>query len=131
MIEKFIGLNYVKGGHDLKTGVDCWGLVICAMRDLYGIELNQHVGSMACGIELQETIEKESKNWIEVEKPKKGDVVTMCKRGSKRPEHVGLYVGKGQVLHIISEKHSSCLTPIRLINKLFSNIKYYRYDSNS
>lgn len=131
MIDKFIGLNYVKGGHDLKTGVDCWGLVICAMRDLYSIELNQHVGSKACGVELQNKIEQESKNWQEVSSPRPGDVVTMCKKGGDRPEHVGLYVDDSQVLHIISEKHLSCLTPVRLINKLFSNTKYYRYDCNS
>lgn len=85
--KKFIGTPYVWGGTNLRTGVDCSGLIYSVYKD-NGITLNRSSGEMY------------SNNGTPVEKTdlKEGDLVffNTCGNGVS---HVGMYIGNGLYIH--------------------------------
>lgn len=87
--KKYIGkVKYVKGGTDLKKGVDCTGFVQ-AIYGLNGIHLDNKLSSWGKSIGTN------------VNKAKPGDIFTYK---DKTGIHHGIYVGGGKVVHAANKK---------------------------
>jgi len=88
-----LGVQYTWAGESRSTGVDCSGLVVYAYRQI-GIGLPHQSNSLRnCGVGI-------SRSDIQV-----GDIVCWDIRGSSDTvEHVGIYVGGGQVIHASSTR---------------------------
>lgn len=95
--KKFLGNPYVWGGESLTKGADCSGFVLSVYKK-YGISLPHSSRAQAnCG------------KSIKLSEAKPGDLVFYAK--GKRINHVGIYIGGGQIINASSPK-----TGIRIAN---------------
>lgn len=82
---------YVWGGNSLSNGIDCSGLVQQIYKKL-GINLPRVTYDQA-----------KSGRQVSVNQIRPGDLV-FYRPGSRGPEHVGIYVGNGKVVHAANSK---------------------------
>lgn len=82
---------YVWGGNSLSQGVDCSGLI----QQIYG----------KLGIKLPRVTYDQAKSGkqVSVNQIRPGDLV-FYRPGNRGPEHAGIYVGNGKVVHAANEK---------------------------
>ena len=98
-MKQFVGLPFVDGGRDW-SGVDCWGLVCLAYRELSGIQLPLYGDVSAEDLRsVSRNIDAGKNGWRRVEQPEALDVAVMRLPSSSRIGHVGLYDGAGRILH--------------------------------
>lgn len=85
------GTPYVWGGNSLSSGVDCSGLVQQIYRNL--------------GVSIPRTTYEQAKHGkvISVANIRPGDLV-FYRPGSRGPEHVGIYVGNGKIVHAANSR---------------------------
>jgi len=100
--KQFIGNPYVWGGTSLTKGADCSGFVLSVYAK-YGISLPHSSRAQA-----------NSGTRISMSEAKPGDLVFYAKGG--RINHVGIYIGGGQLVHASSPK-----TGIRVSNVYYRN----------
>lgn len=94
-MEQYIGIPYVVGGRTM-AGLDCYGLVWLAEKELFGVSLPSFVyGAEDDSVRLFSDNRPMIKAQ-EVHKPKDGDIVLLFIHGV--PQHIGLCIGGG-VLH--------------------------------
>jgi cell wall-associated NlpC family hydrolase len=128
--EAYLGIPWVKGGNT-RVGVDCWGLTVMGLREMYGVKLKIYEGSKADGRDLANIITQETagQDFTKISRPKGGDIVTMS---DEFPSHIGLCVGAGHILHTM-EGRGVDITPIRALERIFRKVEFYRYvgDNNS
>jgi len=131
---KYIGIPW-KCGCATMEGADCFGIVIMIMQEAFGMEL-EHYDPTTIDNPQKATqavthgmaVNMDTGKWLQVDEPKELDVVFMIGRVSGRPEHVGVYLARGRVLHSlqrdtgISEIHF-----LKFIKPLFKRLEYYRY----
>lgn len=130
-----MGIPWVKGGYS-KDGADCWGLVIIALRDVCGIQVEELHGCTETGEGLSNVIAGEiaSPRWNTPDIPRAGDVVVMYSKGHKMPGHVGVFIGKGSILHSpesLEGNSYSHIHSVRVLSRVFLRLEYYRYHDNS
>lgn len=90
----YIGKSkYVKGGTNIKTGVDCTGFVQ-EMYRLNGIKLSASLSSWGKSI------------GTDISKAKPGDIITYRNNSDNKLRHHGIYVGNKKVVHA-SGSHSN------------------------
>lgn len=83
-------------------GLDCWGLIHLAYREVRAVELPSGVGGYASDEarqEIEALFEQRHGAWQRRDKPQAMDVVLMRVCGALC--HVGLVVGKRQMLHTL------------------------------
>ncbi|MBR4760824.1 MAG: C40 family peptidase [Lachnospiraceae bacterium] len=98
--KKFVGNPYVWGGTSLTKGADCSGFVMSVFAK-YGISLPHSSRAQAnCGKK------------VSMAEAKPGDLVFYAK--GKRINHVGIYIGGGQIVNASSPK-----TGIRIANAYY------------
>ena len=102
-------------------------------KDLFDISLGHYkikdIDSPGKTMDKIEEVRDSSKKWSITAEPEEGDVAMMITRTSGRPEHVGLYIGNNEILHSLTrENGQSEIHNIKLINKLFKRIEFYKYD---
>lgn len=88
--KQFVGNPYVWGGTSLTKGCDCSGFVLSIYKK-YGVTLPHHAATQA--------------NYgtkVDASTIRPGDLIFYSKGG--RINHVGIYIGNGQVLHASSPK---------------------------
>ena len=103
-----IGIPFVDGGRDPATGLDCWGLVMAAMRK-YGQEVPDFKVGCHSTVEIDGTYVIAVRDWTKIEDPEEGVVVAMA-NDPDRPEavqHFGICIGDGRFLHAM-KKMNSC-----------------------
>jgi LysM repeat protein len=85
--ESFLGMKYRRGGTNVKTGLDCSAYV-------------QKVFRMV-GMDLPRTAREQFGVGMEVARHalRLGDLVFFKRSQTKRPAHVGIYIGNGQFIH--------------------------------
>lgn len=99
---QFVGNPYVWGGTSLTNGADCSGFVLSVYAK-YGISLPHHAASQAgCGTK------------ISASEAQPGDLFFYG--NGKGINHVGIYIGNGQVVHASSPK-----TGIKISNASYRN----------
>ena len=84
-----VGKPYRYGGHSPKTGFDCSGLVNYVYKESAGIKLPRTVKDLAAM-----PAPAISRNDLQT-----GDLVIFGTTRSKKPDHAGIYVGKGRFVH--------------------------------
>jgi cell wall-associated NlpC family hydrolase len=101
---KYIQIPFKSGGRDF-NGCDCYGLVRLVLKEEFGKELpmlsNEYKNANVV-IDTEKVVKKNLPLLIAKEKgtPDEGDVGVFSYRG--HTSHVGVYVGRGKVLHILS-----------------------------
>ena len=88
--KQFIGNPYVWGGVSLTNGADCSGFTMSIYKK-YGVSLPHHAASQA-----------QMGKSVSLSEIQPGDLVFYAKNG--RINHVGIYIGGGQVIHASSPK---------------------------
>ena len=111
-IRGVIGVPFIPRGRGY-SGVDCYGLVYLAHRDVLGIELPTYVedyGSTRPSLELAELITTSRKEtwWVVENEPARfGDVVLL--RCGGLPVHCGVAIGDGARMLHVEQGISTCL----------------------
>lgn len=127
----YVGIPWRCGKSDF-DGADCWGLVCMIYLDLFNIRLAHfevdEISDAGKTTNKIEYVRDSSDNWEKTATPIEGDVVMMISRKTFRPEHVGIYIGRGKILHSLTrETGQSEVHPVKLITKLFKRLEYYKY----
>lgn len=106
--ERAIRVPFIEHGRDYE-GWDCWGLVRCAYRDVYGIDLPSYADSYPdtgktedsrARIEIlvmEHTEAAHRVDWERARAPMPGMVAMFRMRG--RPIHVGIMIDRDRFLH--------------------------------
>ena len=101
---QFVGNPYVYGGTSLTNGADCSGFVQSVYKN-FGISLNRTAGSQSVhGIQ------------VSAAEAQPGDLV-FYDHGTGSIEHVGIYIGNGQIVHASTSK-----TGIIIADMYYSNV---------
>ncbi len=87
-----VGVDYVWGGTNMKTGVDCSGLCYASYKK-YGYTLPRVSRDMAASKDLLSVTPN-------ISNLKAGDLIFYASDG--RVDHVAMYIGNGQVVHASS-----------------------------
>lgn len=95
---QFIGNSYRYGGSDPNSGVDCSGFTSYVMRNAAGVNLpHSSTGQSQYG------------KPVTLDKIKPGDLLFYS--SGSRINHVGMYIGNGQIVHASTEKSGIKLSP--------------------
>lgn len=95
---RYVGLPWLEHGRT-RDGVDCWGPVVLAYREILGIDLPLFdTISPDDPAAKAATVAAELPEWRLVGTPRPLDVALLAQGG--RPVHVGLYSGPRGILHI-------------------------------
>ena len=128
--DRLVGIPYRKGGNTF-DGADCWGLTQLALSTLYNISINICSGATFAGKELAEAIENNLSNPHFTRKfiAMDGCVAIFYSKKTGRPEHSGLCIGDGYLLHSLGSKRhgSSTITLIENLRPLFTKVEFYKY----
>ena len=92
-------MPFLEHGRD-RDGWDCWGLICCGYRDVLGIEIPRYSGAYGSAQDHRRVAclfrDRDAEAWREVER-EVGAIALLRRRGV--PIHVGLAVGKRDILH--------------------------------
>jgi cell wall-associated NlpC family hydrolase len=101
---KYIEIPFLEGGHDPKTGLDCYRLAVLVYSQELGIKIQDFKGvfvshnSPESIRRVHRTIQKAKKDWDPVTKPEAFDLIIL--RTGKLEFHVGIVVDRTRMLHI-------------------------------
>lgn len=99
-LTRLIGVPFVSKGRALETGLDCWGLVMLASRELFGRELPDYPGYSDARNLCDVAPLFEARTGWELRPPggeRPGDVIVLRIVG--HATHAGIVVKRGQMLH--------------------------------
>ncbi|HJB06384.1 MAG TPA: C40 family peptidase [Candidatus Enterocloster faecavium] len=108
---QFLGGSYRYGGSDPNTGVDCSGFIRYIMQNGAGVSMNRSSGSQA-----------QQGSAISADEMQPGDLIFYG--SGSRINHVGMYIGNGQIVHASTEATGIKLspwnyrTPVKITNVL-------------
>lgn len=130
----YVGIPWVCG-QATKKGADCWGIVAMVLHDALGVILGHYalpdIDSCRGAIRTfkkEVPVELASGKWSQIDSPKELDVVLMYSKESGRPDHVGVYIGGGMILHSMTrETGISEVHHFRIVAPLFKRLEYYRH----
>lgn len=130
----YVGIPWVCGQATL-DGADCWGIVTMILAEALGVSIAHYpIDSINSEEKKLATLQKEVNSelskgtWKKVPTPSEFDVVMMLNRKSCKPEHVGIYIGNGLILHSMTcENGISEIHQTKLISRFFKRLEYYRY----
>jgi len=133
--ERALDVPFVEKGRDY-DGWDCWGLVYCCYRDVYGITLPSmadQYGSVKRLKELAKLIDANHEEWAPTDNPQPGNVAIL--RMSQHSCHVGIMLTPRIVLHIEEVSKVSDFAVAEEIDRApwkgvgYNNVEgIYRYD---
>jgi len=110
---------------------------VLVMREVYGVDIKEYNGSKASGDVLTAIITEELAKdyWRPPSLPQPGDMCMMYNKASGLPSHMGVFIGDGMVLHSPEPSKPDSATvsqihPVRILNRAFMKLEYYRYDHN-
>ena len=102
MFDRYIGIPFKDKGRDF-DGCDCWGLIRLIYKNEFNINLPEYLDayvSTANRKSVAEFADAEKLNWIAVtSRPSFGDVILFRIYGL--PMHIGMAIGKRQMIHIL------------------------------
>lgn len=97
-------------------GWDCSGLVMWTYQQ-FGVELPHRAS-------LQAELGKVTRN------PRPGDIVAFYYKGSRSAYHVGIYIGKGKMVHAPAPGQSTRIEGVKHFANSWSKIKFVRVLDN-
>ncbi len=96
--DDLVGIPFIDGGRDAKSGLDCWGLVKEAFRR-QGCEVPDYHISAIEAADIAGTMKRQEDDWISLDGPRVGCLVLLRLTPRLWANHVGIYVGDGRFLH--------------------------------
>jgi cell wall-associated NlpC family hydrolase len=98
-ISKVNGTPFKDFGRDL-SGLDCWGLIVMAYRELFGVVLQEPDVSALSAKEVELFYYEYSKMWkdVPVGQERPGDLAMF--RNGRWISHAGLVIKPGLMLHV-------------------------------
>ena len=126
-----IGTPFVNEGRDLKTGLDCYGLVMEVFRR-FGIELPEYTANYNDAAKIHAIIRRQKMNpiWRKVEDGEEPPVPSIVCISFGVPKgiinHTGVYIGDGKMIHT-RDKIGVCVDRVQspAWNRLIDS--YYTY----
>jgi cell wall-associated NlpC family hydrolase len=93
------------------SGWDCWGLIVAAYRQCFGLELPDLAGIPALNMaQVGKIFDTCRRSWIEIFRGSERPADVVLFRRGRWPCHVGLVVSPGHVLHVEPEL-DTCIEP--------------------
>lgn len=137
-LEEFAGkaldVPFLEKGRSYE-GWDCWGLVFCCYRDVYGITLPSmadQYGSVKRLKELAALVDANHEDWLSTDDPQPGNVAIL--NMSQHSCHVGVMLSPRMVLHIEEVSTTSDFAVVEEIDRApwqgvnYNNVEgIYRY----
>ena len=96
--DDLIGVPFVDGGRDAKSGLDCWGLVKESFRR-QGCEVPDYHISAIEAADIAGEMKQQEDDWIHLDKPRVGCLVLLRLTPGLWANHVGICIGNGRFLH--------------------------------
>ena len=99
-VESLVGIPYRDHGRT-RAGLDCWGLVWLAMRELAGVETPSYAETYPRGSDIRHVsgvICAELPKWQQIHAAKAGAVALFRRTGM--PAHVGYCIDRQRMLHV-------------------------------
>lgn len=126
-----VGIPWVRGDHDLE-GADCWGIITLFYDCYFNVYLPhfpaQKIDTKSGVADLIELGKALSPLWTQLDKWEPGSLILMFDRKSKRPEHIGVYLGDDMILHSRGpEGGLSEIHPLMILGRLFYKMEYHKY----
>ena len=122
----YIGIKWVNGGRDIKTGVDCWGLLHHIYKHHYHIELPLFNGIDATdNLNIAKMINNNKQEWLECNRAVEGCAVAMSK--NKILHHVGIFVC-GMVIHALGNDKVIAQSLSALKASGWSTIRFFKHE---
>lgn len=101
-IKDLVGGRFVNGGRDVKTGLDCWGLVMEVYRR-YGMSIPDFTVDAFAYKDIDKLIGAATgvSCWEEVDCPADKDVplVVLMRIHPNLITHAGVYIGGNRIMH--------------------------------
>ena len=105
IINRYLGVPYVNNGRNFRLGLDCWGLCLCIVKDIFGVEMPDPEYSKYSLLRHKTDIVRnhDMSLWVDPVKgqPIFGDFV-LINAVEGLPIHVGNYMRDGRFLHAVS-----------------------------
>lgn len=96
---KYLSIPYKWNG-DTEAGCDCYGLISLIYRNELGISLKQFkIYDTYKDMEETVFVDHANDEFVRVDSLEPYDVILLY-NGKKYPNHVGLYIGAGKMIHI-------------------------------
>lgn len=96
--DDLIGVPFVDGGRDAKSGLDCWGLVKEAFRR-QGCEVPDYHISAIEAADIAGEMKQQEDDWARLDGPRVGCLVLLRLTPGLWANHVGICIGNGRFLH--------------------------------
>lgn len=131
-LRDLIGIPFVDGGKNIKTGLDCYGLCQEVSRR-YGLDLPDFERACYDAITIHMTVldQAVSTNWTRLPEPEPGCLVAMAidPEAPDICQHIAIYIGENEIMQTIVKIGSHV---IKADHRFYKNkIKgYYRWNGN-
>ncbi len=112
VLYKYVGCQYVYGGTSPSSGWDCSGFVQYVMKNEFGVSVSRTSGGQAgngYGVSVSDRSQ-----W------KPGDLL-IYRAGNGNIGHVAIYLGGGQMIHALNEKHDTFVQSVSAYDSWDSN----------
>lgn len=96
--DDLIGVPFVDGGRNAKSGLDCWGLVKEAFRR-QGCEVPDYHISAIEAADIAGEMKQQEDEWTRLDGPRVGCLVLLRLTPGLWANHVGICIGNGRFLH--------------------------------
>ena len=105
-VRRFVGCKYVAGGAS-PSGFDCSGFTMYCYRAYYGIRLPHGSNmQMSCGRK------------VSLSSIRTGDLIFLDHDHNGKSDHVGIYVGGGQMVHASGVKWGVCCVSVKNVKDI-------------
>jgi len=101
LINKYSNIKYRRNGRNPESGLDCWGVVLNIVKDIYNIELPDTNYELRSLLKTKHDIfgDFNIENWLQkVEELKYGDIILFYSLYNL-PIHAGIYLGRQRFIH--------------------------------
>ncbi|ERT62389.1 C40 family peptidase [Megasphaera vaginalis (ex Srinivasan et al. 2021)] len=97
--DDLVGIPYVSGGRDVRTGLDCWGLAVEIYRR-QGLQLPPYpLDATSAAVTMAAFKSGLPQNWYRLGTPTPGCLVLIRFIGNPYGSHCGIYLGYGEFIH--------------------------------
>lgn len=109
-LSKYVGKTWYVFGGATPAGFDCSGLTLWFYEQL--------------DIQLEHRASKQQFAGTATKDPKPGDLVVFKYKGTKSAYHVGIYIGKGKMIHAPKKGHLTTIHPVKQFAGNYSTVSY-------
>ena len=99
--------TFVRGGREIKTGLDCQGLLL-KMMEIYNFDVKEYdVASYATEVVSRMISDASAtEKWEKISSPEEGCVVVIALDPMQpdKAQHLGVYIGEGKFIHILKKR---------------------------